>query len=149
MGNSDILTNFSAGLITKFKALVADEHNSFWQAVNGQLFDGQAPAGASFPYSVFSVVSHVPERTFTEDHRNLLVQFSHFAETKAESKTIAAACNDLFDECAAFTITGATLIWMRLDNGQDAMPEDVDATESGATTVWHLPADYDVKISMS
>jgi len=145
VSDSDILTNLATAIMTKFNALSGSAHNAFWTAVNGQLFEGEAKTGTPPPYSVFSFVSHTPERTFTEDHRDFLIQFSHFSESQAEVKIINVSCNDLFDECAPFTITGAKLEWMRFSNSPGAFPDE----EVGENGGWHCPTDYSVRVSMN
>jgi len=151
MSDSDILTNFKTALMTKFNALVAGSNNAFYNSIQGRLFDGRVPIGIPYPHSRFFVVTHTPDRTFTEDHRDLIVQFSHYSidtENAAEVELINAYCNDLFDECAAFSITGATLIWMRMTNSPGAQQEDF-TTASGTEGGWHAPTDFDVRISMN
>jgi len=150
MSDSDILTNFKIALMTKFNALVAGSNNSFYNAIQGRFFDGRAPAGTDYPHSLFFVVSHVTDRVFAGDYRELLVQFSHYSidpESAAEIELVNAYCNDLFDECAAFTITGATLIWMRMTNSPGAQWEDFTTT-IGTDGGWHAPTDFEVTIKM-
>lgn len=43
------------------------------------LYNTEAPQDAVFPYGVFSLVSDVPEGTFTEDFENCLIQFNLFS----------------------------------------------------------------------
>lgn len=91
------------------------------------------------------------DRTFTEDNRDLLVQFSHFSADMAasdEAEIINAYCNALFDECAAFTIAGAKLLWMKLNNSPGAQPEDF-TTPSGTESGWCCSTNFDVRISMN
>lgn len=40
-----------------------------------------APEKAVFPYGVFSLISNVPDWTFTENTENCLVQFNLFSDT--------------------------------------------------------------------
>lgn len=44
------------------------------------LYNTEAPAGVAFPYGVFTLVSDVPDGTFTEDFENCLVQFNLFSD---------------------------------------------------------------------
>jgi hypothetical protein len=146
----DIISNFKAAIMAKFNAIDGDgNHNDYWNSIQGRLYFGRAEEGSDYPYSVYYITSHTPDRTFTEDMRDLLVQFSHFSANKSSSievETINAYCNNLFDECAPFEITGATLIWMKFNQSQGAMPEDfITPTSDGG---WHCPTDYDVKISI-
>ena len=152
MSNSNIKNNFKTAVMTKFNAVDGDgNHNAFWEAVQGRLFYRKAVAGTPFPYSIFFIVVQTPDRTFTEDYRDLLIQFSHFSITPDSSKEvdeIDTYCNDLFDECAAFTITGATLIDMSFGNSMGSDWEE-GTTEEGTEGSWHCPTDYNVMVLMS
>jgi len=54
------------------------------------LYNTEAPAGAVFPYSVFQLISDVPDWTFTEDFENCLVQFNLFSDHKTSPLEICA-----------------------------------------------------------
>jgi len=47
------------------------------------LYNTQAPQDAVFPYAVFTLISDVPEWTFSEDFENVLVQFNIFSNTSS------------------------------------------------------------------
>lgn len=155
MSDSAIIWNLKTAIMTKFNAVDdGGAHNAFWEAVQGRLFYRKAPAGTPFPYSIFLIVVQTPDRTFTEDFRDFLVQFSHFSDDPDSSKEaddIDAACNDLFDEVErrdSLSITGATLIWMRFANGTGSDWEEGETPEATGGN-WHCPTDYEVKISMN
>ena len=155
MADSAIMLNLKTAIITKFNAVDGvGAHNAFWEAVQGRLFYNKATAGTPFPYSVFSFVTHTPDRTFTEDNRDILIQFSHFSadqDSSQETDDIDNHCNDLFDEIekrGGLTITGATLIWMRFSNSIGSYWEEGENTE-GTGGNWHCPTDYEVRISMN
>lgn len=149
--DSDILTNLKTAIMTKFKAVDGDgEHNSYFNSIGGRLSYGRVSSGMAFPYSVFSIVSHGTDRTFTEDHRDILVQFSHFSDdpnSSNEAELIGAYCSDLFDECDPFTITGATLEWMRLSSNPGTQADEVPSG-NGTKEGWHCPVDFEVRVSM-
>lgn len=46
-----------------------------------ELYDTEAPAGAVFPYGVFSMPSDVADWTFSENFENCLIQFNIFSKT--------------------------------------------------------------------
>jgi len=54
------------------------------------LYNTEAPAGAVFPYGVFSLISKVPDGTFTEDFENCLIQFSLFSDNKTSPVEVCA-----------------------------------------------------------
>ena len=156
MSNSNIKNNLKTAIMTKFNAVDGSGvHNEFWEATQGRLFYKKAPDGTpTFPYSIFFIVVQTPDRTFTEDQRDLLVQFSHFSNVQDSSKEvdeIDTYCNDLFDEIdkrGGLSITGATLIWMRFSNSTGADWEEGETTEATGGC-WHCPTDYDVKVSLT
>ena len=45
------------------------------------LYNTLAPQDAVFPYGVFSLISDVPEWTFSENLENILLQFNIFSDT--------------------------------------------------------------------
>jgi len=54
------------------------------------MYNTEAPAGAQFPYGVFTLVSDVPDWTFSEDFENCLVQFSLFSSHKTSPVEICS-----------------------------------------------------------
>ncbi|MDD5538343.1 MAG: hypothetical protein PHF12_05200 [Candidatus Omnitrophica bacterium] len=155
MSDSAIIWNLKTAIMTKFNAVDGTgAHNAFWEAIQGRLFFKKAPAETPFPYSIFFIVVHTPDRTFTEDNREILVQFSHFSDDPESSKEVDdndTYCNDLFDEIekrGGLSITGATLIWMRFANSTGSDWEEGETPEAGGGN-WHCPTDYEVKVSMN
>jgi hypothetical protein len=155
MPDSAIAWNLRTAIMTKFNAVDGGgAHNTFWEAVHGRLFYKKAPTGTPFPYSIFFIVSQTTDRTFTEDNRDFLVQFSHFSDNSESSKEADDSdtyCNDLFDEIerrGGLSITGATLIWMRLNMPGSSDWEEGETPEAGGGA-WHCPTDYEVKVSMN
>ena len=80
------------------------------------LYNTQAPADAAFPYCVFSLISDVPDWTFTENFENCLIQFSLFSKpTGADKASSSEVCN-LFEllktmlDFVDLTISGYTSI---------------------------------------
>lgn len=57
------------------------------------LHNTQAPEDAVYPYGVFSLISDVPDWTFTENTENILIQFNLFSNTV-----------DAIEVCALFTL---------------------------------------------
>jgi len=57
-----------------------------------ELYDTEAPADAVFPYGVVSIISDVPEFTFTEDFEDCLIQFNLFSK-KSSGKEIGVLFN--------------------------------------------------------
>jgi len=49
------------------------------------MYNTEAPQDAVFPYAVFSLISDVPEWTFSEDFENVLIQFNIFSKEYVKS----------------------------------------------------------------
>jgi len=116
--------------------------------INGQIYYGKAPFGTRFPYVVFSRVTGNIEKTFTEEYDLPLIQFSVFSATPTssnEAHDIAEAVKALYDECS-LTISGSTLIWMRLQS--DVGPIDDDSiSQDGADGGWACHLDFECMVS--
>jgi len=116
--------------------------------VGGRIYLDRAPDNCEFPYVVYSIVSAVPEKTFTEHYTNTLIQFSLFSSSSGATG-IATMYNDLkslFDECS-LTITGNSLVWMREQN-LTTMIDEV-TTVDGLQKVKHWAVDFEVLTSLS
>jgi len=117
-------------------------------AIGGRMYLDQAPDKPTFPYVVFFIVSSVPEKTFTEDMSETLIQFSIYSASSSatEISAIYAALKTLYDECS-LTITGSSLVWMKETN-LVTMTEDM-TTATGTTTLKHWAIDFEVKTSLN
>jgi hypothetical protein len=107
--------------------------------VGGRIYLDQAPDNSTFPYVVFFIVSDVPEKTFSEDFENVLIQFSLFSASSGatEITTIYTDLKSLFDECS-LSITGNTLVWMKRAN-LTTMVDDItiqDGTQAVSIGRW-------------
>lgn len=147
MPDADIITNFSKALYLKFTAAPGGVHNDFYNAVNGRLYEGQAPDGASYPYSVYLIVTVSKDKTFTEEYTDITLQLSIFssASSSSEVKLAYHYAYVLFDECE-FDITGSTLVWLRETNLVPIIEDHT--TDTGTQKVWHYAADYEVLTSL-
>jgi hypothetical protein len=119
--------------------------------VGGRIYLDRAIAGAQFPYVVYFIVSGVPDKTFTEDYEEILIQFSLFSTLRSatEITTMYKHLTDLFDECE-LTIppTGQktdTLVWMKREN-LTAMIEDV-TVNNAMESVRHWAVEYEILTS--
>ena len=139
------LTTAIFGLMTSSTALYAD--------IGGRLFKGQAPQGMEYPYVVFMIISDVPDKTFTEDFEDILIQFSLFssASSSGEVEDMFAHLKELYDECA-MTIAAVshdvanTLVWMKRQNAT-LMVED-EETPAGTRQIWHYAVDFEIKTQL-
>ena len=109
--------------------------------VGGRIYLDQAPDGAEFPYIIYFIVTNVPEKTFSEDYENILIQFSLFSSSSSatEITTMYTDLKALFDECS-MTITDNTLIWFRREN-LTTMIDDITVADA-TVSVKHYAVDY-------
>jgi len=117
--------------------------------VGGRIYLDEAPAGAEFPYCVFQIVTASKEKTFTEEFRDTLIQFSLFSTSQGatEITTMYKDLIALFDECTLTipptgTVTD-TLVWMRESNLVTMVDEIT--TPQGTSTLKHWAVDFEVK----
>ena len=100
------------------------------------------------PRLVYSIVSGVPDKTFSELYHDVLIQFDLFSALsagKTEITTMYADLISLMDECA-LTITGYTLVWCREANIV-TMVEDLSALQDGSSICLHWAIDMECRIS--
>ncbi len=116
--------------------------------VGGRIFTDEAPDGTDFPYVVVRIVSSVPDKTFTEEFEDTLLQLSYFSTSPglAEVSTMQNYGQALLDECS-LTITGSTLVWMRRVN-LVTMTDSITSTD-GQRTLRHWAEDYEIKTSLN
>jgi hypothetical protein len=100
------------------------------------------------PRLVYSIVSGVPDKTFTELYHDVLIQFDLFSALsagKTQITTMYADLISLMDECS-LSITGYTLVWMREQN-LVTMVEDLSALQDGSSICLHWAVDFECRIS--
>lgn len=122
--------------------------SDFANAIGGRLYKGQAPDDTQFPYAVYRVVTGMPERTFSERYENVTVQFTlvSSASGSTEIEDMFTHLKALYDECA-LSITGSTLVWMRISNYTGAMREE-HTTATGSQFVWVTHCDFEILTSL-
>lgn len=116
--------------------------------VGGRIYLDEAPQGTQCPYVVYSVISAPKEKTFTEEYRNTLIQFSLFSDSSGatEISTMYSDLVSLFDECS-MTITSNTMVRMKEVN-LVTMTDDV-TTSAGLQTVKHWAVDFEILTSLN
>jgi hypothetical protein len=141
------LKNITQGLITLFNAAPGGVNNSFWTAVNGRLFDTEAPDNTELPFAVYFVVSDVDEDTFSENMKEVYVQFSLFSDksSSAEIKDMDTHLTSLFKD-KVFTVSGWTVVTTKrvAGNGPHVNPADVEA---GTGRYWQTDVDFQITVS--
>ena len=76
---------------TLFQAIYARHQATDLSDALTNLYCTEAPPRAVFPYGVFSLVSNVPDWTFTEDFEDSLVQFSLFSNVISDQTEVCDA----------------------------------------------------------
>jgi hypothetical protein len=117
-------------------------------SIGGRLYKARAIADATYPYVVYTIVYVSPEKTFTEDYEDALVQFSIFstASGTTEIEDIYTDLKALYDECS-LSITGATLVWMRRTVTNFWVNDETAPT--GIPQIWCYYVDYEVLESLT
>lgn len=117
--------------------------SSLETAIGGRMFKGRASEGADYPFIVFFVVTNRPEKTFSENYEDVIIQFSLFSSTSGttEIENMYTHLKALYDECV-LSITGATLIWMKRDNAVFLVEDHT--TPSGTAQVYAYHIDYSI-----
>lgn len=134
-------------LLTALMTKITTGPSALYSDVSGRVYLDRAPNEAEFPYVVFFIVSDVPEKTYTEDFEDIIIQFSLFSasEGAAEITDIYTDLKSLFDECS-LSITSSTLVWMKRSN-LITMVDDI-TTSQGTFGVKHWAVDYNIMTSL-
>lgn len=102
-----------------------------------------------YPYCIYSVVAASLEKTFTEEYRNILIQFSLYSSSSSAVE-ITGLYNDLktlLDEQSLGTITSNALVSMKEENLVTTTEEITSVTGMQTVKVWHV--DYEIVTSKS
>ena len=139
------MKNLITGLMTLFNA-----SNSFNTDIGGRLYFGQAPEGtdlANGPYAIFFPVSDVDDDTFTENQKEVYLQFSLFsgASSPAEILDMDTHLTALFKD-KVFTVSGWTVVTMRRISGSGPLYNSADV-EAGTGFYWQTDVDFTIFIS--
>jgi hypothetical protein len=141
------LKAITTGLMTLFNAAPGGVNNAFWTDIQGRLFDTEAPEGVAMPYAVYFIISDVDMDTFSDNLREIYIQFSLFSDksSSAEIKDMDTHLTDLFKD-KVFTVTGWTVCVMKrvMGSGPLINPADVEA---GTGRYWQTDVDYHLIVS--
>jgi len=121
--------------------------SAFLSDIGGRLALDFAESDWQPPYTIISVVSSVPDRTFTEAYWDTVIQFSSYSALSAgsvEMTTIQKDLLSLYDECS-LTITGFKLVWMRHQNLVTFKDDVMIADASVGVRFW--ANDFEIRVS--
>ena len=121
--------------------------SSLLNLIGGRFYENEAPAKVIFPYIVWFIVTSNPEKTFTEDFENILIQFSIFstASSAAEIADIYAALDALYDECTLTITGGDILLRMHRTNLTTVPGGSIDAPDA-SNSFRHWAVEYSILI---
>lgn len=133
------------GLMTLFNA-----GGSFYNDIGGRLFYGQAPEGTNLadgPYAIFFPVSDVDDDTFTENMKEIYIQFSLFSgdSSPATIMDMDTHLTTLFKD-KVFTVSGWTVVTMRRISGNGPIYNSADV-EPGTGFYWQTDVDFTVSVN--
>ncbi len=129
---------------------VFNTSNDFNTDVSGRLFFGEAPDGTNLsdgPYAIFFFVSDVDDDTFSENMKEVYVQFSFFSGDSSPAAILKMDkdLTTLFKD-TVFAVTGWTVVTMRRISGSGPInvPADVEA---GTGKYWQFDSDYQITLN--
>lgn len=136
------MINILTALYTKLSS------STFMSELDGRVYLDKYPEDESptYPYCIYSVVTSPKDRTFTEEYRDTIVQFSIYSESSSatELPNIYAYLVSLLDECS-MSIISNTLVWCREIN---LVSDTVEAQTKDGTKivkVWYV--DFEIRTS--
>lgn len=111
--------------------------------ISTRFYKGVAPAGASYPYIVYSLIYDNTANTFSDELEDCLFQFSIFSaeNSSAEVENIFTALKGVFDKCT-LSVTGNTFLHMLRQ--QSTLFQDELPNPNGTGWVWHYAIDYQI-----
>jgi hypothetical protein len=135
------MKNLTTGIYSKAAG------SALMTSIGSRLYKGRAPANATYPYVVYSVVTDMPDVTFTEDYEDVIIQFSLYSSASGttEIENMYTYLKAVYDECE-LTITDETLICMKRDNA--VFQAEDHTTPSGTAQVWAYYVDYSVYVEV-
>ena len=133
------MTPLAIGIYNYFKAAPA---NTFYTAMGGRMYFGEAPQGATFPYCVMSIISSEHDWTFDDEMESVLVQFSIFTN---ESSAVNIGLHwsklkSLYDD-ASLTVSGYTQV--SLLRGQSILLRETE------NNIWQYAVEYECLLEVS
>lgn len=137
----------TTGLISLFTAAPGGVHNDFWTDVNGRLFDTLAPDKTPMPYAIYLFVSDVDQDSFTENMKEIHIQFSLFSDSgsSAQIKDMDTHLTAMLKD-KVFTVTGWTVETTRRVNGNGPYLTPADL-EAGTGKYWQTDIDFELVVN--
>ena len=123
--------------------------SAFATAIGSRLYD-RVPQNPTTPYVHYFFPSVVPDRTFTEDMLDILVQFSIFSASPEQTEIldICAALIALFNK-AVLSAAGSKQIIMELASGEGEVTDYPMDTLAGTDAYLQCDVEFNIKLSRS
>jgi len=124
--------------------------NDFNTDVSGRLFFGAAPDETNLqegPYAIYFIVSDTDQDNFSDNMRELYLQFSLFSGASSPATILAMDTHltTLFKD-TVFTVTGWTVVIMKRVQGNGPYWTPAE-TETGTPGYWQTDIDFTILIS--
>lgn len=124
--------------------------SAFNTSIGGRLYDARAPQNAVAPYAIFFIIGPVPDRTFTEDLTDCIVQFSIFSMTSEQTEImdVGKKLIALYDK-TTISAAGWKQIFMEYAGGEGEVTNYLKDTIAGTDAYFQNDIDFNVKLSRS
>lgn len=129
------------GIFTRFNST---EGQVLKNLLGGRLYNTYAPQGASFPLATVSLISDIPDGTFTEDWENVLLQFSIYSLSSSAVEVCDTfdALKVLYDDCP-LVVSGYQTLYMKREFSKLLHEDDENLAP------WHYVVEYRVLMEKS
>jgi hypothetical protein len=114
------------------------DHNAFWNAMGGRMYEDEADDGVDHPYAIYSIISAPKDRVFQGEYTDTLLQLSIFCPkmTTTDKYNAYYHAYDLYNE-KSLIVTGSTTIIMHQTNYIKNV-EYSDVADGSSTVVQHI-----------
>lgn len=122
----------------------------FATSIGSRLYDSRVPQNPTLPYVAYWVISSVPDRTFSEDMSNVLIQFSIFSKASGTTEILDIGTNLIacYDK-VILSPSGWKQVFMELASGEGEVTDYPADTTTGTGAYFQYDLDFDVKVSRS
>ena len=99
-----------------YNLFIADTDHAFYTGLGGRFYHVKAPQVATFPYSVFDMITAVNDLYFADEHDIFQIQIDIFTEdnSAAAAGILLAAMKTMFDDCT-LAVDGWRFLYMTRD----------------------------------
>ena len=109
------MQNLFTGIYNRFQSTSA---SSFYNALSGKMYLGEAPTTASYPYAVYNLVIGTHDANWQTNYEEAVIDFAMYSDSTSGATEIVQLYSKLkegYDE-ANFTVTGNSLVRFRRES---------------------------------